>query len=439
MNKKGFTLMELVVYMAMIGIVVLVAGQAFSNSTKFRVRTQNMLKATQEAENVANLFREDVSQMGAKSSKEANASATADSFFVATENVYMDPANVVISKRDSSSFRLVNSGTMTDTLVFRRMRYDESGHFVSVEQVRWILANSTLYRSCQVLAQASGVTFDANDPCSSKTESEPVEMATDVDSFYVEPARPEVSEGATAQLLPSTDTSVHTFRLVSRYGSNNLNYLDTDPAEGGLSISLSGFATNYDFDKDEIVEDGVQANQVFVALANSTSGVWSALCRKVSLEPDVVYEISFSMPFAENASRMFCPGRDHMAVGFRTTSGDAVPGLDDFVFYPPTVSAANGTRSMRFSVPSPVSNVCMAFTFSSYSPVAASGTVSLSEVALKKVASANYSFDGYTITASNLADKKNVKAFRLHLRINRRNETGNSQMVVPIPSNGPND
>ena len=38
MNKKGFTLIELVVYMAMIGIVVLIAGQAFSDSTKFRVR-----------------------------------------------------------------------------------------------------------------------------------------------------------------------------------------------------------------------------------------------------------------------------------------------------------------------------------------------------------------------------------------------------------------
>ena len=70
MKKSGFTLMELVVYMAMIGIVVLVAGQAFSDSTKFRVRTQNMLRASEEAENVANLFKDDVAQMGAKASLE---------------------------------------------------------------------------------------------------------------------------------------------------------------------------------------------------------------------------------------------------------------------------------------------------------------------------------------------------------------------------------
>ena len=79
-SKHGFTLMELMVYIAILGIVVLIAGQAFTDSTKFRVRTQNMLKATQVAENVGTLFKSDVAQMGAKSSKEQNTSATTDSF-----------------------------------------------------------------------------------------------------------------------------------------------------------------------------------------------------------------------------------------------------------------------------------------------------------------------------------------------------------------------
>ena len=70
-KKSGFTLMELLVYMAIVGIVVVIAGEAFSNSTKFRVRTDNMIRSTQEAENAAMLFREDVSQMGAKNSVES--------------------------------------------------------------------------------------------------------------------------------------------------------------------------------------------------------------------------------------------------------------------------------------------------------------------------------------------------------------------------------
>ena len=69
-SKSGFTLMELLVYMAIVGIIVVIAGEAFSNSTKFRVRTDNMIKSTQEAENVGMLFKADVEQMGTKSSKE---------------------------------------------------------------------------------------------------------------------------------------------------------------------------------------------------------------------------------------------------------------------------------------------------------------------------------------------------------------------------------
>ena len=79
-EKAGFTLMELMVYMAILGIIVIVAGRAFSDSTKFRIRTQNILKATQEVENVATLFKSDVAQMGAKSSKEATVAGGNDSF-----------------------------------------------------------------------------------------------------------------------------------------------------------------------------------------------------------------------------------------------------------------------------------------------------------------------------------------------------------------------
>ena len=57
-RKSGFTLMELMVYIAILSIVVLIAGQAFTDSTRFRIRTQNMLKATQVAENVGNFARE---------------------------------------------------------------------------------------------------------------------------------------------------------------------------------------------------------------------------------------------------------------------------------------------------------------------------------------------------------------------------------------------
>ena len=82
LKKSGFTLMELLVYMGIVGIVVVIAGEAFSNSTKFRIRTDNMIKATQEAESVAMLFKEDVAQMGSKNSKEGRCSPNGREKFI---------------------------------------------------------------------------------------------------------------------------------------------------------------------------------------------------------------------------------------------------------------------------------------------------------------------------------------------------------------------
>ena len=151
------------------------------------------------------------------------------------------------------------------------------------------------------------------------------------------------------------------------------------------------------------------------------------------------------MPYSEDASRMFCPGRDHMSVGFRYVNDASRPAeLNDFLFYPPTLEgAAEGLRSMRFSVKDSIRDVCLAFTFASYSPVAATGTVFLSEVQLRKVESANYQFDeSININESDaqyVRNKQNVKALRWHLVVHQHGETGQVTSVVPTPSNVPRD
>jgi hypothetical protein len=77
----------------------------------------------------------------------------------------------------------------------------------------------------------------------------------------------------------------------------------------------------------------------------------------------------------------------------------------------------------------------MAFTFASYSPTAATGYVYISNLRLDKVAASNYTFENYFPSTNR--DKQNVKAFRLHLTINRRGETGSTMLIIPTPSNGP--
>src|SRR5574344_3091254 len=105
--KKGFTLIELMVYVALLGVIIVVAGRVYSDSTKFRLRTQNMLKATEEANRAASLIQEDLSSMGSKSWKVLGAGI--DSFYVET-SVYFDPDNVTEANKDSSSYVLTRSG-----------------------------------------------------------------------------------------------------------------------------------------------------------------------------------------------------------------------------------------------------------------------------------------------------------------------------------------
>ena len=92
---------------------------------------------------------------------------------------------------------------------------------------------------------------------------------------------------------------------------------------------------------------------------------------------------------------------------------------------------------MRFSVPTELEDVCMAFTFASYSPVVAEGTIKLKDVALKKIASSNYVFVKNESIA--ISDKKNVKAMLLILEIDQGGETGVDSLIIPTPSNGPRD
>ena len=89
MKKSGFTLVELMVYIGIVGVVVIVAGQAFSNSTKMRVRTESMIKANATVEEAGMLMQEDVAQMGAKSALVTNNYDRSDETFESSI-VYMD-------------------------------------------------------------------------------------------------------------------------------------------------------------------------------------------------------------------------------------------------------------------------------------------------------------------------------------------------------------
>ncbi|SHL01963.1 prepilin-type N-terminal cleavage/methylation domain-containing protein [Fibrobacter sp. UWT2] len=435
MKKSGFTLMELLVYMAIVGIVVVIAGEAFSNSTKFRIRTDNMIKSSHEAEELASLLKADVQQTGAKYSKENTVPGDNDSFDGHVVNVYMDPTS------DLSSFNIDPISDAYDNFTIRYLRYDDQGRYQATEQVEWSVDDTkkVLKRNCVLLDKLSSYN-PKRDPCSAGA----IEMATGVEKFKVYPAIPSIRSNADAdhqdeQVFPPVGTDV--FSLIARVDAADI-IAPSYVSGGGTGVSLRGFARNYN-DANGTINDALkQKNELYVAMNSGTSTAFSE-CRQLTLEAGIEYEISFGLAYPNDesdAAQLFVPGRDHMAVGFRNTSGQPIANFNDFLFYPPTSTTSQGNRTMRFTVPQKIENVCMAFTFATYSPLAGSGTVTISNLKLKRIAGSNYVFDP-AITIPTV-DKKNVKAFKIELEVGRggknghAGETGHIDIVVPAPSNG---
>lgn len=480
-KKAGFTLMELMVYIALLGGIVLIAGQAFSDSTKMRVRTQNMLQASEVAESVANLIKDDIAQIGAKSSMEDEASGLGaqygNKFSGIHTDLYMDPGD-----GDSSSFSITTKDGF-DSLTIRRLRYDDCGFFLAKEQIAWYVRNGTLLRKCKFLPNKMALidengdlvldggnpvfvdipltahdascksTIPADDPCRDSTE---VEIAEGVSTFTVVPGKPGVV-GDDIQLFPAA--GVAEFRLVARIDGDRVSPVVSNEIgeinKGGNTQTLTNFYQNYDQINEKIKEAGQKVNEV-IAIRNETTTItsWKSLCSQegnhFTFKPGEQYEISFeiSSPGAnDDKSKMFVPGVDYMSVGFRDKESGNLPEVDgavqvnNFSFFPPMGLNGEGGgpgRSMRFSVAKKVENVCLAFTFACYSPLVSQGKVSITNLKLTKIPSANYSFEYYDFNAHK-HDKQNVKAFLLKLDVKRNGESGHVEVVVPAPSNGPHD
>lgn len=470
-SKAGFTLMELMVYMAIVGIVVIIAGEAFSNSTKVRVRTDNMIRANQDAENIATLFKEDVEPLGTKVAK-----GDGNTFISSGKRIYMDPENADANKKDSSSFRITQNEDGFSELIFKKTRYNlDNGQYEAIDSIRWFVEDNALKRTCVVLEPASGFALPEGDPCATGNETPTaVEMVSNITTFNVEAAKPGTMESQTQKfpasgsdqfiLVPRLDAGGEYSRSFVAFNSTNES---NEALQAGNSITLSGFWSNYQNQEDNLdnailAADDQRVNQVIAI--NATEYIdadWKQLCLDygaLTFSPDTVYEISFEVTSQSSKDRSvtFVPGKDHMSVGFRKPSTGTYAKsstnsiiLPDFIFYPPldnNMGEGAGKRTMRFTVPERVENMCLAFTFAFYSPLVATGKVTIKNLKIKQVASANYKFDGFNSEeSSNIKEKKNVKALKFRLQVSRgsrnggRGETGDVDLIIPIPSNGTGD
>lgn len=431
--KKGFTLIELLVYIALVSIVVIVAGKAFSDSAIFRVRTQSMVATAQTANDVIAAFKEDLSQMGTKSWK--TASGTVDVFNVDT-SVYIDLNNPDTALADTSSYVLTRTGDGLDSIAFRKMEYSEGGAFLGVRQVSWYVRDSVLWRSCKTLSGTE------NDDCK-KSGGNPVKMADKVERFSITPATPGVSTAASAELLfPSSSSR---FRLIPRTASGDLYAAEVSPDTGGTSVTISSFITNYDTVNAKENLTGKSATELYLspAVAPGVSGTWNKDCKEFTFLPYETYAFEFNFEYSADNMRLFQPGKDHFSIGLRGKSDgskvNGTSGVNDFMVYPPVTSMASTLRYGEFSVKD-TTKACFALTVAVYSPLTQRGTITLKKFKVSRKLDASYHFETDAGNTYNLEgsvqSKKNVKAFRLTVGVLKRGEVGRATIVVPTPSNG---
>lgn len=433
MNKRGFTLMELLVYMGLLGIIVAVAGRAFSDSTKFRVRTEGMLQSSQVATNALDYLAEDLAQLGAKTAKESESGG----FHSFNKKVLMD------STSDSASFSLTKIATTNaemnrDQITFRKITYDEKGIAEFLQQISWkLLDNGELYRVCgTVEILKSGAVPPDN--CPAKTDPRETLIAEGIENLQFIPGK-RLQDGSFQQ---TTNGSLGMFKLGTPFAlasRSTSGFMQLYSVANNASAKISGFATNYREDGSTPSEKLV--SQLYLLQGNPTTSKWED-CFAFTFEPQVTYGVSFQILVdsdvnAVNYMRNFQVGVDHIAVGFREKgSGNPIATLSDFMVYP-SLQSSDAGRYLEFSSPQKVTNACLTITVSLYSPLAYRGNFNIMNVAVSPRDGAKYEFNNDNgADISTASSRRQIKAFKVRLSANKNKEVSKVERVVPTPNNG---
>lgn len=411
-SKAGFTLIELIVYSGLIGVIVIIAGEAFSNSTKFRVRTENMIKSASTASSLSALLSEDLAQMGSKT-------ALGDGTYHFYNEAYNDPAS------DSSSY-VLNSAR--DSITFKKVVNGTDGSALFLQEIGWYLHRGAIYRTCRTVTKLGEPDPPEDCPLLSGDEAiSPVLMAENIEEFSLRPGR----RLQDASSCPSTDFSEGCFKFGSVYSlasrsSTGITPVILRPIDGTTSISVSGFHSNFESASNYY-------SQIYLLNGTVDNPIWGD-CSEFSFKSNITYGVSFSLQVESDVSnvnymRNFMAEYDHVSVGFRTKDGDAIPGIQDHMVYP-AQGNTDSDRYFEFSFPTDVTGACLVFTFAFYSKYAADGSLAVSGISVFPRDEAGYDFDS---PGSNV---RNHKAFRYRIVTKVGGESSVVEKFVPTPNNG---
>jgi len=433
--KRAFTLIELLVYMMIMSFVIVVAGRVFSDSTKMRVRSQNMVKNSEEVGRISELIKEDVLQMGTKAYGDKDAS---NNYQVKVDqNVYMEPPN------DYSSYKL-NAGR--DNLFFRKMAFKPDGSYDGVREINWYLKDRNIYRSCKTVSGTQNAECPTDKP-------ETVLMGSNINRLEFFPSKPGISPSSATDILFTSNIDDEFSFLPQQSNNNDIVSIGAEQV-GNNTVVVSGI-----FDKNPQTGGGKKA-----VLCLEEAGQ----CRKFELFQGETYAIEFEMPFVrdeygDSISTQFLLGEDHLAVGLRQSDYPTLAMPPDVLIYPPQ-SHDNLLRHIEFTIPqipNPENQIpppekisaSIALTFAFYSPKAHQGTLRFKNFNVFRKSDEAFHFPkdepDYGTEAADISkkyeQKKNAKAFEMILELEHKgeksgtftkDEKGEKGMVILTPNNG---
>jgi type II secretory pathway pseudopilin PulG len=458
--KRAFTLAELLVYMAILGFIIVVAGRVFSDSTSMRIRSQNLLKSSAEIGKLANLITEDISQMGIK----AFGKTTSDGFIKVEPHsaVYWDISNTDEEKKDFSSYTLIRK-PLADSLVFKKAVFDKNGKFIAVREIALYAKGDSLFRKCRQVTDkypdgtnADGESDgDCKSTASNINSADSVLMAINVTNFKLTPSIAE------QEILFNNSFGLY-------YRESGYVRQPGNCQNSGTITKVSGFNSNYAEPPDIPGNAKYELYLGDEVQTNCTPQYQN--CKVLTFGGQKTYVIEFKMPFnsVDDKSTQFQPSIDHLSIGLRTYQGDKVD-VPDVLFYPPQdATSEDMARHIEFSIKKDKREsitACVAITMAFYSPSANEGVFMFEDFKVFQKAEESINFPkpddpDYDISNENygigkvegteqdikkkVKEKKSVKAFELLVEMaigteKRKSGTFSQKgrgIIVATPNNG---
>jgi type II secretory pathway component PulJ len=395
-SQKGFTIVELLVYIAMSSIVVVVAATAWYNSATFSLVSQKSLDLSGRANLTLKTIARDLERMGLSAGQSG---ATVN----ITDLVYMDE-----DVDDRSSFEFWDNSNK-DSLIFRTARFNNTQSIIGYEEVTYKIENNQLLR----VSAPYGLVDDAGDITTTIMEE-------NVETFNIE-------LGVYGRKTLTGDSVLKEHILDSTSTSNNI----------GSFASAAYLASIGDFD----AEPGIFITPTMDDRVIAFQWMEGGNAFEFEPVPGETYTLSFNTSFNDDFISSYNAARDSIVIRLKHASDTSslLVGTEPYRIYPSS-NAAIVPRRYDFNTSHTGKIIIQIIT--SLSRVGGSPTIGFNgfQISQHSLASSNYLSQLTGSIDEQIKTKMATKSLKITLglmdKVNQDTIRWESERKIDISNNG---